>query len=270
MASFGPPPPSLGAAAGSGSLARVGVERSVTRYSAAAPAGAQTRWRQAKVASAAAGKVGAWQRVAAQSAGEEVKAKGAMQVLSPATARFQSRLKEAEQIIIALREQAQLLQVQLDESRGEAADASLRLELVLAEATQRGMDLRGWLMEQVGDGATPLARPEPPPLPAKEEPARRPRSPPKNRDSSPHTTRGWGALQATLTEKPERPVPAMSAVVDKAAFPLERLKVETERVRNMSQDVNKRKKTATQAQLRAKKSEAKTREKYAKKAAQRR
>ena len=137
MASFGPPPP----AAQSSQRAKVGAERSASRSSAAAPAGAQARWRQAKVASPAAGKVGAWQRVVAQSAGEDARAGGA--ALSPATARFQSRLKEAEQIIIALREQAQLLQVQLDDSRSEAADAGLQLELVLAEAMERGMDLRG-------------------------------------------------------------------------------------------------------------------------------
>ena len=62
----------------------------------------------------------------------------------------------------------------------------------------------------------------------------------------------------------------MAAVVDKTAFPPERLKVEAERVRTMSQDVSKRKKSAAHAQRRAKKSETKTRDEFAKRAARRR
>ena len=223
MASFGPPP----------------AERARVAGAAAWPA---ARWRRAKDGDVAANTVGAWQRVVAQTNGEEERARRAPSppALSPATVRFQSRLKEAEQIIVALREQTQLLQVQLDNSRGEAADASLRLELVLAEAAKRGVDLGSWLTEQVADaGAIPFAEPSPPPS---LEPTTTPTSvarsapvplsaatslsPPKNRDSSHHTTPGWGMLRANLAEKPVRRVPAMATVVDSAAFPQERLKAE--------------------------------------------
>ena len=258
MSSFGPPVRAAQRKAGS------------TSPAAASPPGA-SRWSQARAGTATtAGAVGAWKKVA-QAGGGERRDGVSPPALSPAGVRFQSRLKEAEQIILVLREQSQQLQVQLDDSRGEAADATLRLELVLAEATRRGVDLRGWLLEQVGDGGTPLARAlTPAPISADATSATIPPASPKNRDSSHHTTPGWGMIRSDLAENPKRQVPDMAELVVKAAFPPERLEVETKRVKKMSRDVSKRKKSETKAQLRAKQSEAAKRDALAKAAARRR
>ena len=189
------------------------------------PRGASPRWQQAKKATGGAGAVGAWTKAAEASQGAG--GAGALPSppplsidMSPAGKAFQSRLTEAQTIVLALREETQRLQVQLDDSRGEAADATLRLELVLAEATRRGVDLRSWLLVQVGDGSTPLPR----------EPSLSPVAPPdaassfaalalKKRDQSHHTTPGWGMLRAEAAVNP-RPV-GMADIV-KVAFPTER------------------------------------------------
>lgn len=232
MPSFGAPKRTGSSALQVSSEGRFGAAPRATRATAS-PKQPSPRWQQAKKATAAPGAVGAWTKMAAETKSQGGGGASALPSppplsidMSPAGRASLSRLREAEQIILALRLETQRLQVQLDNSRGEGADATLRLELVLAEATRRGVDLRSWLLVQVGDGSTPLPREpshEPAALP---DSAHAPKksslaaAPPKKRDQSHHTPPGWGMIRADLAVNPW---PAgMADVVMKVAFPSER------------------------------------------------